>query len=342
MEWYLESGPESDVVFSSRVRLARNLKNYPFPARMDEILSHKMIDDIREVVDRSDKKGEYGFVFYDMKALDQVERQVLVEKHLISPDLAEQKRESGVLVSRDGKISVMLNEEDHLRIQCLFPGMQLEKAAQLCNRIDDMFDNNFEYAYSTEFGYLTCCPTNVGTGIRASLMLHLPAITMSGLIDKILEACSKLGLAVRGMYGENTKATGNLYQISNQVTLGQNEEEILSSVKNIVFQIIDRERVLRNEMYGKDKQRFEDRIFRAYGVLTNARMISTEESLHLLSNVRMGINVGIIKDISIEKINELMIIVQPAFLRKAIGKDSGPEERDAERARLLREKLGAR
>jgi protein arginine kinase len=143
------------------------------------------------------------------------------------------------------------------------------------------------------------------------------------------------------MYGENTKATGNLYQISNQVTLGQNEEEILSSVKNIVFQIIDRERVLRNEMYGKDKQRFEDRIFRAYGILTNARMISTEESLHLLSNVRMGINMGIIKDISIEKVNELMIIIQPAFLRKAIGKDSGPEERDAERAGLLREKLGA-
>lgn len=341
MEWYLENGPEGDVVFSSRVRLARNLKNYPFPARMDEVLSRKMVDEIRDAVDKIDKSGDHRFAYYDMRTMNPTDRQIFVEKHLISPDLAQGKRESGAIISGDGKISIMINEEDHLRIQCLFPGMQLEDAHRLCDKVDDLIDERFEYAYSTEFGYLTCCPSNIGTGLRASLMLHLPALTMSGYIGKVLEACSKLGLAVRGMYGENTEATGNLYQISNQVTLGQTEEEIMTSVKNIVLQIIDRERALRSEMHNKNRQKFEDMIFRAYGILTNARMISTEESLRHLSSVRMGVNMGIIKGVGLEKINELMIVVQPAFLRKALGKDSGAEERDAERARLLREKLGA-
>lgn len=342
MAWYLENGPESDVVFSSRVRLARNFSSYPFPVRMDDVLARKVLDDVKQsVLDRSETR-EYGFSFYDMKTISTIERQVLVEKHLISPDLAEAKHESGALVSEDEHVSIMLNEEDHLRIQCLFPGMQLKKALRLCNKIDDFIDGCFEYAYSPEFGYLTCCPSNIGTGMRASIMLHLPALAMSDNIGRMLEACAKLGLAARGLYGENTEASGNLFQISNQVTLGQTEEEILDSVKNTVMQVIEKERAMRNEMYNKNRSRFEDRIYRAYGILKNARVISTGESMQLLSYVRLGIDMGIISDIETEKVNEVMLSIQPAFLQNISGKTFTHEERDEERARLVRESLKAK
>ncbi len=339
MAWYLEKGPESDVVFSSRVRLARNFHSYPFPVRMDDVMSRRLLDDVKDSLLNGSETGKYRFSFYDMKTTKTTERQVLVEKHLISPDLAEAERESGALVSQDEHISIMLNEEDHLRIQCLFPGMQLEKALKLCNEIDDFIDGCFEYAYSPQFGYLTCCPSNIGTGMRASIMLHLPALAMSDNIGRILEACAKLGLAARGLYGENTQAAGNLFQISNQVTLGQTEQEILDSVKNTVMQVMEKERTLRNEMYNKNRSRFEDRIYRAYGILKNARVISTEESMQFLSYVRLGVDMGIISDIKTENVNKVMLSIQPAFLQNILGKTFTQEQRDEERARIVREKL---
>ncbi len=335
---YNAKGLESDVVISSRIRLARNLREFPFPGRLDEEKGNIVLKSIRDVLINCKENEEFGLTFYDMESLYPVEKQLMVEKHIISPELSSRKT-AGVLISKDEKVSIMINEEDHLRIQCIFPGMQLDKANELCNRIDDVLDKRFEYAFDPGYGYLTSCPTNIGTGIRASTMLHLPALTMSGYIKGVLEACGKLGIAVRGFYGEHTEALGDLYQISNQVTLGRNENEVISSIKNIAVQIIQRERALRTELHKKDPYRFEDAVYRAYGVLANARIISSEESLKLISRVRMGVNMGIIKDTENCMVDELIAIVQPAYLQKNAGKMLTPDERDALRAEILRKKI---
>lgn len=342
--WYIEKGPEADVVISSRVRLARNLKEYPFPFMMKRQDEAKIVDLVKDTLmnDKSSAAVDLHFGdlhFIDIKNINPVDKAFLVEKHIVSPDMAESQRDRGVLVSRDEKISIMVNEEDHLRIQCLFAGMQLDSAWSLCSRIDDFLEAKVEMAFDSKFGYLTCCPTNIGTGMRASVMLHLPALTMTGYIKGILEACSKLGMAVRGLYGENSEASGNMYQISNQVTLGQTEEEIIANIKNIISQIIEQERLMRREIFNQNPYRLEDRVFRAAGVLSNARIISSEESMKLLSDVRLGVDMGIIKDISIEVLNEIMLLIQPAGLQKTAGKQLNPDERDVTRAEMVRNRL---
>lgn len=337
--WYVEKGPEPDVVISSRVRLARNLEKYPFPFRLTAEQGASVLTEIKEAVFSSNDAMAKNFFFADMKSMNPVEKQVMVEKHLISPNMAESHKENGVIVSKDEKISIMINEEDHLRIQCMFSGMQIESAWQLCSKVDTLLEEKLDFAFNDNYGYLTCCPTNIGTGIRASVMLHLPALTMTGYIRGILEACSKLGVAVRGMYGENSEASGNLFQISNQVTLGQTEEEIITSITNVVSQIMGQERMLRKELYDQNSFRFEDRVFRSYGIFKNARIISSEESFKLLSDVRLGVDMGIIKNIEIETLNELMLLIQPASLQKAVGAALSPDERDIKRAEIIREKL---
>ncbi|MCX8128546.1 MAG: protein arginine kinase [Clostridia bacterium] len=337
--WYFDKGPESDVVISSRVRLARNFRNYPFPYKMDNEQCTRTLGEVKSAIFNGNSALAKDILFVDLNILNDVDRLSLVEKHLISPDMAENKRECGALISRDEKISIMVNEEDHLRIQCMFPGMQMDSAWKLCNNIDTLLEENIEFAFSKEYGYVTCCPTNIGTGLRASVMLHLPALMMTGYVKGILEACSKLGIAVRGIYGENSEASGNMFQISNQVTLGQTEEEIITSVTNIAFQIIEQERMLRNELYKQNSYRFEDKVFRALGIFTNARIISSEECLKLLSDVRLGVDMGIIKDIPIETINEIMLLTQPANLQKLAGKLLSPDERDISRAEVIRKKL---
>jgi len=234
----------------------------------------------------------------------------------------------------------MINEEDHLRIQCLFPGLQLDKAWELCDKIDSLLEENIDYAFSEKYGYLTCCPTNLGTGIRASAMLHLPALTMTGYIRGMLDACGKLGIAVRGIYGENSEALGNLFQISNQITLGLSEEEIINNVTNIGNQIINQERTLRAELYRQNPYRFEDKVYRSLGILSNARIISSEESFKLISDVRLGVDMGIIKNIDVAKLNEILLYIQPANLQKIFDRTLSPDERDIKRADLIREKLG--
>jgi protein arginine kinase len=223
----------------------------------------------------------------------------------------------------------------------MFPGMQMDTAWKLCNNIDTLLEERIDFAFSKEYGYLTCCPTNIGTGLRASVMMHLPALVMTGYIRSILEACGKLGVAVRGIYGENSEASGNMFQISNQVTLGQAEEEIITNITNIAFQIIEQERMLRNELYKQNSYRFEDKVCRSYGIFCNSRIMSSEESLKLLSDVRLGIDMGIIKDISIETLNEVMLLTQPANLQKLAGKPLSPDERDISRAEVTRKKLNA-
>ncbi len=336
--WYIEKGPESDVVMSSRVRLARNFKDFPFPFKMSREEGEKVVQKVKDAIFNS-SIATTDFEFKDMQKLNPVDKQVMVEKHLISPNLAAGRVESAAIISGDEKISIMINEEDHLRIQCLFSGLQLDKAWDLCNKIDSLLEENIDYSFSEKFGYLTCCPTNVGTGIRASAMLHLPALTMTGYIKGMLEICGKLGIAVRGIYGENSEASGNLFQISNQITLGQTEEEIINNITNIGNQIINQERVLRTELYRQNPFRFEDKIYRSLGTLSNARIISSEESFKLISDVRLGVDMGIIKNIDISRLNEILLMIQPANLQMSFSKPLSPDERDIKRAELIREKL---
>ncbi len=338
--WYIEKGPESDVAVSSRVRLARNLKNFPFPPRMSREQEEMLIRDIRNAALDKDNNFASNLAFIDITGLSPIDRQALMEKHIISRDMAESQNRCGVLVGNDEKISIMINEEDHLRIQCMFPGMQMDKAWKLCNDMDTYLEGKVEYAYNDDYGYLTCCPTNIGTGMRASVMLHLPALTMTGYIKNVLEACGKISVAVRGLYGENSEASGNMFQISNQISLGQTEEEIINNITGIASQLIEQERLLRKELYNQNPYRFEDRIYRSLGVFSNARIMTSEEAHKLLSDVRLGVNMGIIKDIKIEMLNELMILIQPGNLQKYAARPLNPGERDIIRAEIIRKMFG--
>ena len=327
------------VIISSRIRLARNFNDYPFPFRMNNIQAKEVVDKVRCMVFDCNIDDLRDFLFVDMQGMNDIEKQMLVEKHLISPDLAISNRNSAAIISRDEKISIMVNEEDHLRIQVIHQGIKLNDALEICNKIDDMLDKKSNYAFSNNYGYLTCCPTNIGTGIRASVMLHLPALVMTGYIRNILEACSKLNMTVRGIYGEHSGALGNIFQMSNQVTLGQTEEEIVTSITNIATQVVEQENAVRNELYKQNAMAFEDKVCRSYGLLSNARVITTEESLNLISDVRLGIDMGIINDINIEKINQIMLLIQPASLQKFVGRQIATDERDIKRAELIREKI---
>jgi protein arginine kinase len=338
--WYLEEGPNNDVVISSRVRLARNINDYPFPIKMTPSQGKYVIDRVKAVLLNNRTFEKENLSFFDMKEIDTIEKQALVEEHLISPELAEKQTDCGAIISNNENISIMINEEDHLRIQSLLPGMQIDKSGEICAKIDEVLEKKIEFAFSSNYGYLSCCPTNIGTGMRASFMLHLPALTLTGHIRSILEACGKLGVAVRGLYGEHSEAIGNMFQISNQVTLGQSEQEILAGITNIASQVIEQERTVRNDLYRQNSLRIEDRIFRSFGVLSGARIISAEESLKLLSDVRLGVSMGIIKNISMKVLNEVMIIIQPALLQKRAGSSLSSDERDTKRAEIIRDKLG--
>ncbi len=338
MSWYLDIGPESDVVVSSRIRLARNFKNYPFPSKMTREQSAQIITEAKEAIfGNNDIKND--FLYLGMDDITQIDKQALVEKHLISPEFAISKKECGVIVSRDEKVGIMINEEDHIRLQCLYPGMQIQAAWEYCDRVDSILESAIEVAFDMSYGYLTCCPTNLGTGMRASILLHLPAFSMTGYIKNLLTACEKLGISVRGFYGEHSQAEGNMFQISNQITLGNNEIDIINNVVNIVAQIIEKERQLRNELYKQNSYKFEDRVFRSLGILMNSRIITSEESLNLLSDVKLGVDIGIIKEVDRKVLNEILLYIQPANLQKLSGKPLSPEIRDIKRAEIIREKL---
>jgi protein arginine kinase len=280
-----------------------------------------------------------SFEFIPMNSLSVIDRQVMVEKHLVSPEMLQNVHSRGVFLNKAENISIMVNEEDHLRIQCLFTGMQLDEAWDSANKLDNVLEEKIAYAYSEDYGYLTSCPTNVGTGMRASVMIHLPALAITGYLNSLLSAVSKLGIAVRGLYGEGTEARGNVFQISNQITMGISEEETLENLKGIVKQIIDQERMARNKLLQESRLRLEDKLYRSYGIFKNARVMSSEEFMKLFSDVRLGINMGIIKDVSLETLNTLMIATQPANIMQRFGSNLSPEERDVKRAELIREKV---
>lgn len=338
-KWYINKGPDSDVILSSRVRLARNFKKYPFPHKTTPEQQRQIIEETKNALFSGNRNMADNFTYIDFTGLDAVEKAVLVEKHVVSKELLETNRISGILLSNDERISIMINEEDHLRIQCLATGMQLSEAWEICTGIDDLLSETIDFCWDENIGYLTSCPTNIGTAIRASVMMHLPALTMTGYIKPVLEALGKLGMAVRGMYGENTEASGNMFQLSNQITLGKSEEDILLSIKNIATQIIEQERSLRQHLLNQNKYQLEDRVFRSFGILKNSRIISTDECLKRLSDLRLGVDMGIIEGISIKSINELILSVQPGNLQKREGRILDANERDIVRARLVREIL---
>ncbi|MGI6123840.1 MAG: protein arginine kinase [Acetivibrionales bacterium] len=338
-KWYIDAGPDSDIVMSSRVRLARNFEAYPFPQRSSIEVQKSIINETCNALFKGRPEFRDSLFLFRFKDLQPIQRQILVEKHLVSKELAESSLETGAIISEDEQISIMINEEDHLRIQCLAAGMQLDKAFELCNSIDDTISEKIDYAFNDKIGYLTSCPTNVGTAIRVSIMLHLPALTMTGYIRAFLESCGKLGLAVRGLYGENTEAHGSMYQLSNQITLGKSEKDIVESIKSIGYQIIEQERLLRQELLKKNKKKFEDRIMRSYGILKFSRILTSEEALKRLSDIRLGINLGIIKDLSEMDVNEMILKIQPGSLQEYAGRLLKSDDRDSIRADYVRNKM---
>ncbi|MCM3750182.1 protein arginine kinase [Paenibacillus pasadenensis] len=341
-EWMKENGPDSEIVFSSRVRVARNLRGYPFPILATGQHSEEVMSKLTAVAKEGKLDSIGKFETLILSDLSELERRVLVEKHLISPSLANESRAGAVVMSDNEAISIMINEEDHLRIQCLYPGFQVKEAWQLASQIDDIYEEATEYAFDEKRGFLTSCPTNVGTGIRASVMMHLPALVMTQQINRILSAITQVGLAVRGLYGEGSEALGNLFQISNQITLGQSEEEIIDNLHGVVRQIIEHEKAARERLLQESRLRLEDRIKRSYGILSHAAIMDSKESAQRLSDVRLGIDLGMIQEVSPQVMNELMVMTQPGFLQQAFEEKMNTEQRDMRRAELIRTQLASR
>ncbi|MGE5559607.1 MAG: protein arginine kinase [Chloroflexota bacterium] len=338
-KWMEGTGPASDVVISSRVRLARNLVGIPFPAVADEEASRKVANLVAGAVTRMNQDSPQPFSFVSLAELPVRARQVLVEKHLISPEHAGEGAGRAVVIREDEAVSIMVNEEDHLRIQCLVPGLQLDEAWALANRIDDQLEADLDYAFAERTGYLTACPTNAGTGMRASVMVHLPALVLTNQAGNVLSAVGKVGLLVRGLYGEGSEAIGNIFQISNQITLGTTEEETIENLRNVVQQVIDSERQARDSLLREMREQLEDRVCRAFGTLTNARIISSQEAMQLLSDVRLGVDLSILTGIAPSVLNELLVATRPWFLQQQAGKELSPFERDLRRAALIRGRL---
>jgi len=336
-EWLRGTGPESDIVISSRIRLARNLAQFPFPNRADDSTRSEIESLLREKI--SGLKIGTNLTYVDVNQLENLDRQFLVERQLISREHAESHGSRGVGIGDAENVSLMINEEDHLRIQVLGSGFALDDCWNTINRLDDAIEEQVTYAFSEQLGYLTACPTNVGTGIRVSVMLHLPALVLSKEIQKVFQALQKIQLAVRGLYGEGSQAMGDFYQISNQVTLGKSEERLINDIRDVVPNIISYERRVRTALIKENRQSLHDQISRAYGILKNAQTISSEETMHLLSSVRMGVNLGLIDDLQIPTVNELFIHTQPAHLQKLRKEQLQSAERNVARASYLRLRL---
>ncbi|HEX6988998.1 MAG TPA: protein arginine kinase [Bacillota bacterium] len=334
-------GPSADIVLSSRVRLARNLADTAFPPRLDPGAAAAVAARVRAAVPALSEALKRRFEFVELRGLSRLDRQVLVEKHLISPLLAKNDA-AAVVLSRDETVSIMVNEEDHLRIQVLLPGLQLEEAWAQADAVDDALGRTLKFAFSDSRGFLTTCPTNLGTGMRVSVMMHLPGLVLSQQAGRLLGTLPKLGAVVRGMYGEGSEAKGNLFQISNQVTLGRNERELTENLGSIARQLVDRERSAREWLYREMRGQLEDRVCRAYGILTNARLISSDEALRLLSDLRLGIDLNILPHVSPQVFSDLVVATRVGFLQKVAARTLAPEERDQRRAALIRQRLQAR
>ncbi len=342
-EWMQGKGPDCDVVISTRVRLARNVSRHVFcnTAKESELQEIAAIVEgaVANVSQRSDTILRNVSVI-ELKHLDAIDREFLVERHLISRDLAERNGTRKVIVDEKQVVSIMLNEEDHIRLQIINPGLQPRQSWETINAVDDDLGREIDYAFCPDWGYLTACPTNVGTGLRVSVMLHIPALAATREGNKLLSSISDMGYAVRGMYGEGSHATGAFYQISNETTLGQSEEEIVERIRSLIRQIADRERTERRILMEENVIKLKDKVFRAYGILMNARLISSREALDLLSWVSLGIDIGMLSKPDRTDIARLLVLTCPAHLQKYEGRELDAADRDISRAAVIRKAMG--
>ena len=333
LNWYLQNGKESDVVVSSRIRLARNLSNFPFITKQTKDTRENLENTIKEIVPNLG----YNLKFVKLQDMDEITKMSLLEKHLVSPNFVMNKENTGaMLINDDENISVMINEEDHLRIQVMASGLDLENLMNLSIELDEKIGKLLPYAYNEKYGFLTSCPTNVGTGLRASVMVHLPGLARTGNINKILEVINSFGMNIRGIYGEGSKAAADMYQVSNKQTLGISEAEIVKNLQLITEKIIEQERLAR-KILARDSIELEDKVYRAYGVLTNAKKISSEEARDLLSEVKLGTDLGIIQELTDLKVKKLELYTKPANLQKYLGKQIDSYERDIKRAEVIKQ-----
>jgi len=339
-EWLKGIGPRSNIVISSRARIARNLSGLPFFTWAKKADKEKVLALAESALLKSKFMKEA--VFLKMKDTSEIDKQFLVERHLMSPEHPQDTAYKALLFDEKEIVSIMVNEEDHLRIQVLQSGFNIMEAWRVADEIDSDLGAKLAFAFSPKWGYLTACPTNTGTALRASVMLHLPALVMTNQIGNVFSAISKLGLTMRGFYGEGTEAIGNFFQVSNQVSLGRSELDIVNQITSIVNKIIIREESTRGILLAKNKEEVSDKIWRSYGTLKSARIISSNETIKLLSAIRLGIDLGVIKNIPRTLINELFILTQPAHLQKLEGKVLTPTQRDYKRADLLRKKIGGK
>jgi len=333
MNWYLQNGKDSDVVISSRVRVARNLEEYPFPTKFTKEQATAVLEKIKEIT----PSIGYGLKFINLNDMDDITKVSLVEKHVISPDFAVNKNKVGaILINKEENICIMINEEDHIRLQVFSSGLELENLKNLSIEIDEKIDSMLHYATYEKYGYLTSCPTNVGTAMRVSVMVHLPALTMTGNINKILNVVNGFGMNIRGVYGEGTQSQGEIYQISNNQTLGLTENDIIKNLNTITEKVIQQERMARKYL-AKNSIDLEDRVYRAYGTLAYATKLSSDECKKLLSYVKLGTDLGIIKELNDSKVSKLYLYNGPANLQKYVGKPLDGYEREIKRPEVIKE-----
>jgi protein arginine kinase len=337
--WLQGEGPHAEMVLSTRIRLARNLRDVPFTHRAREEQLQGVLASVTSAAQAAPSLRD-GLLLR-MSDCSAIERQVLVERHLVSHELGDGARPRGILVAPDQRLSLMINEEDHLRLQALTPGFQLAEAWSLADRADDELDPALEFAFSEEIGYLTSCPTNAGTGLRASVLIHLPALVLLEEIQRVLKSVMQVGLNVRGLYGEHSEVMGNLFQISNQTTLGRSERDSIESLERVTRQIIETEERARERMLRDARVQIEDKVWRAYGTLRFCRSIHAREVINLCSAVRLGVAMGLPGLCPLRTLNELLVLTQPAHLQRSHGGELTPAERNIVRARLVRERLAA-
>lgn len=338
--WLTGEGPDSEIVLSSRIRLARNFQEFKFPQSADTDIRDNIIKFVTAAFEATDilKNGEF-YLSTDINPLDQ---SFLVERHLISPEFMKDGTGRGLYIDNSKHLSIMINEEDHIRLQVISSGLSMNECWDYADSIDDKLSRNIEYAYDDKFGHLTSCPTNVGTGLRASILIHLPGLVLTREIDNVINRISKVGLVVRGFYGEGTEVLGNLFQISNQTTLGRSEDEIIDSLAKVTQQIIEYELSSQETLMKDAPDQIEDKVWRSYGILNHARVLSSSEVMNLLSALRLGVSLKIIDEVSLRQINELLVVTQPSHLQKYYNREMASTERDMVRANLVREHLASK
>ena len=338
MNWYLQNGKDSDVVISSCVMLARNIQKYPFEPKCTGADFEKIVNDIKEIT----PSLGYGLKFIDLKNLDDVTKLSLVEKNIVSPDfITNNKSHGAILINDEENICIMINDEDHIKLQVFCSGLDLENLKNLIVEIDEKLGELVTYSYSKQFGFLTVSPTNVGTGMKASVMVHLPALTYTGNISKVLHIVNNFGMNVRGMYGEGTQSQGDIYQISNNQTLGLTEEEIIKNITTIVDKVIEQERLARKYLT-KNAIELEDKVYRSFGILSNAKRLTADECKRLLSDVKLGTDLGIITELDDSKVKKLSLYTKAGNLQKYVGKKlENGYDRDIKRAEAVKQILNS-